>query len=303
MSAIDLFGGAGGWDEAAEDLGLGKPLGIEWDAAACATREARGLRTLQADVALLDPLDFAPCTVLIASAPCQAFSSGGKGAGRDAMPTYKEAIARMVGGAGMQMSLGAEDAPGVVDVEWLDAACGDPRAHLVLEPLRWALALRPDVVALEQVPPVLPLWEAMADALRGVGYSCWTGLLTSEMFGVPQTRLRAILIARREGVAAAPPPTHARYVAPRSESEADDQPEGRPSLSTHRAWPRPSAGARRRRRAQPSRRDRAATARRTRSTAARDAGSASTGRSRMAKGLTRRAAGPGCRCGRGRAPT
>lgn len=60
MNVIDLFAGPGGWDVAAAELGI-HPLGIEHDDAACATRKAAGLRTLQADVAALDPLDFAPC--------------------------------------------------------------------------------------------------------------------------------------------------------------------------------------------------------------------------------------------------
>ena len=38
----------------------------------------------------------------------------------------------------------------------------DPRTLLVLEPLRWALALTPSWLAWEQVPGVLPLWEACA---------------------------------------------------------------------------------------------------------------------------------------------
>lgn len=54
--AIDLFAGPGGWDVAAADLGF-RPLGIELDADACATRDAAGHRTLQADVAALSPVD------------------------------------------------------------------------------------------------------------------------------------------------------------------------------------------------------------------------------------------------------
>lgn len=73
---IDLFAGAGGWDWAARELGL-DPLGIEWDADACATREAAGLRTLKADVAALNPEHFRPCRMLIGSPPCPTFSAAG----------------------------------------------------------------------------------------------------------------------------------------------------------------------------------------------------------------------------------
>jgi DNA (cytosine-5)-methyltransferase 1 len=79
--AVDLFAGPGGWDVAARQLGI-DPLGIEYDDAACATRAAAGLLTLQADVAELDPTDFGPIDLVIASAPCPTFSGAGQGAGR-----------------------------------------------------------------------------------------------------------------------------------------------------------------------------------------------------------------------------
>ena len=77
MKAIDLFAGPGGWDVGAAALGI-EPVGVEYDDAACATREAAGLRTMQADVSALDPADFGPCDLLIASPPCQAWSMAGK---------------------------------------------------------------------------------------------------------------------------------------------------------------------------------------------------------------------------------
>jgi DNA (cytosine-5)-methyltransferase 1 len=57
---LDLFAGPGGWDEGIRDLGI-CPLGIEWDAAACATARAAGHRRLQADVAALDPAGSGRC--------------------------------------------------------------------------------------------------------------------------------------------------------------------------------------------------------------------------------------------------
>lgn len=72
MNALDLFAGPGGWDFAAESLGI-DVLGVELDDAAVATRDAAGLSTVHADVASLDPLDFGPVDGLIASPPCQAF--------------------------------------------------------------------------------------------------------------------------------------------------------------------------------------------------------------------------------------
>jgi DNA (cytosine-5)-methyltransferase 1 len=90
---------------------------------------------------------------------------------------------------------------------------------LVVEPLRWALALKPRWIALEQVPPVMPLWEVIAERLRAHGYSTWTGKLSAERYGVPQTRERAILLASLTGPVSEPPATHQRYIAPRRRDE------------------------------------------------------------------------------------
>lgn len=210
MTVIDKFAGPGGWDLAARALGI-DPLGIEWDDAACATRHAAGLRTLQADVAALNPADFAPVTGLIGSPPCTAFSMAGAGEGRNAIDVYLEAILRW---------WTKDEAP---DYAVLDEACGDPSAHLVLEPLRWARATSPEWIALEQVPTVLPVWEAIGTALS-VEYHVWTGLLSAERFGVPQTRTRAFLLARKKkyGPFDPPAPTHQRYVAPRVKEKQEE---------------------------------------------------------------------------------
>lgn len=84
---IDLFAGPGGWDVAARSLGF-ETLGIEWDRAAAATREAAGLRTLVADIRALDPMAYRGAHGLIASPPCTDFSVAGLRRGVDG-PTGK----------------------------------------------------------------------------------------------------------------------------------------------------------------------------------------------------------------------
>ena len=199
---VDLFAGPGGWDEALAGLGRTDVIGIEYDEPCCRTREAAGHATRHANVAELDPLDYAGIEGLIASPPCQAWSMAGKRLGEQDRELVMQVAVDLTRGVDRRAEAREEAA--------------DERSILAVEPLRWALALRPRWIACEQVPPVLGLWEAFATALEAVGYSTWTGILRAEQYGVPQTRQRAFLIARRDGIPACPPPpTHRRYVAPR----------------------------------------------------------------------------------------
>lgn len=191
--AIDLFAGAGGWDIAAKQIGL-RVMGIEWDEAACLTRKAAGLNTIKASVLDVDPAQFIGTRGLIASPPCQTFSMAGKGEGRKALDDVLAAIDDMTEGRD----------------PWEARQVSDERTRLVLEPLRWAMVLQPEWIAWEQVPTVLPVWERCADVLRSMGYAVATGNLQAEQYGVPQTRKRAVLVARR-AVAELPEPTHTKY--------------------------------------------------------------------------------------------
>ena len=155
MRALDLFAGAGGWDIAAEDLGIYVD-GVENMAEAVATRDAARLRTVLDDVRnVIDMLDLSTYDMLIASPPCQSFSMAGKGKGkgRNALPQILAAI----------YAFNTTRPPTYQEIA---AHVGDERAALVLEPLRVALAMRPTYIAFEQVPTVLPIWEACAEVLR-----------------------------------------------------------------------------------------------------------------------------------------
>lgn len=163
---LDLFAGPGGWDEGLRLLGRTDVIGVELDAMTCATRLAAGHETIQASVADLDPLQFFGYEGLIASPPCQSFSS-----------------------AGLQRGL------------------ADVRGQLVFEVLRYAQAIRPQWIACEQVKEVLPIWRSIAAELRLLGYYTWAGLLNAADFGVPQSRIRAFLLASRTRFTP-PQPTH-----------------------------------------------------------------------------------------------
>ncbi|WP_086559944.1 DNA cytosine methyltransferase [Streptomyces africanus] len=198
--ATDLFGGPGGWDLPARKRGL-IVTGIEKSRPACETRRAAGLGTVEGDVRDFGPADFPKARHLIGSPPCQPFAVNGLGKGRRALDAVLTFADRLAARQDIRRDLATLD---------------DERTGLVLEPLRWALEAidlgRPyETVMLEQVSPVLPVWEAVARILRAEGYGVATGRLSSERYGVPQTRVRAILAARLGGEAALPEPTHRKY--------------------------------------------------------------------------------------------
>jgi len=191
--AIDLCAGIG-WSVACERLGISE-LGIEIMDEAVATRTSMGMLTQQVSIADLPDTYCAQAPIQIAGPPCQTFSAAGNGEGR-----------RMLDEVLRRVSVFATTGTLIKGGE------GDPRTWLVLEPLRLAVGGMPMYIVWEQVPSVLPVWESCARVLDTAGYSTWTGILHSEQYGVPQTRKRAFLMARRDGIPAGPPvPTHSKY--------------------------------------------------------------------------------------------
>lgn len=188
MIRVD-YAGPGGVCEGLRLIGAPDVVGIEWDAAACATRAAAGHLTIRADLATYRP-HHRPGSVegYWASPPCQTFSTAGKGDGCDQLDALAHAIL-------------AED--------WAAADRFDPRTRHVIDAARTAVELGPVWIGMEQVPPVLPLWRALAHVLERHGYSTWAGVLCAADYGVPQTRRRAILMASRVRCVQPPSPTHA----------------------------------------------------------------------------------------------
>lgn len=208
LVALDLFAGTG-WGVACTALGI-REYGVEVMPQAVAVRALNGMRTIYRDVwaGLLGLEVVPPYNLLIASPPCQTFSMAGGGAGRKALDEVLAAI----------------DAGLYLEPERLIefGETHDPKTALVLAPLAQVAQDLPPYVVLEQVPPVLPVWQRYAEVMREWGYSVWVGIISAEQYGVPQTRKRAILIARADGVEAAPPtPTHSAYY-PRDPKRLDE---------------------------------------------------------------------------------
>ena len=198
IEMVELFAGPGGLGAGAKLEGV-HGQGIEWDPNAVATRRAAGLPTIHADVRAHGPADFPRATVLGGGPPCQTITVAGNGSGR------------------RELGLVIEGVKKTAAREHVDPAMfSDPRTPLVLEPLRWAVEAvdlgRPyKAIVLEQVREALPIWEAYADMLRLEGYEVATGVLATEQYGLPQTRRRAVLVARLGIPVALPAPTHRPY--------------------------------------------------------------------------------------------
>jgi len=241
---VDLYSGARGWDEGARLLGIDGIVGVELDEWACRTSVAAGHPVIRADVERYPAGHLAGrVDVLIESPPCQTFSTAGKGAGRVIETELRAAVADAVAGRrnlgahrrAMVRTLAAAMPRKTVRSARMQArrTPGQPRwvetepwtraertaeaqaqvrgATQVVVAARWIYDVRPRAIALEQVPAVLPLWQAMRPGLERLGYSVAVGLLSSEQYGVPQTRRRAFLVASLDRVARLPKPTHRAY--------------------------------------------------------------------------------------------
>lgn len=222
---VDLFAGPGGLDEGRRMAGHDTVplLGLEWERWACRTAMAAGHTRVRADVSKFPTAHLRGLIrLLLGAPPCPTFSMAGKGAGRLALDLFVWAVVEMLAGRDVRtevqarhrelllqpLPLGAihPDALARIEREVADAA-------LVLEPARWIHDTEPEAVVLEQVPAVLPIWQALARELRARGWSVWAGVLNAADYGVPQTRKRAILIASRVRAVAPPVPTHAEHPA------------------------------------------------------------------------------------------
>lgn len=75
----------------------------------------------------------------------------------------------------------------------------DPRNYLCMETIRWAKAMDPSVVVIENVAPFLqaPIWKKLEREFNKLGYDVQSGVHNAFDFGVPQLRQRSFTIASK----------------------------------------------------------------------------------------------------------
>ena len=78
---------------------------------------------------------------------------------------------------------------------------GTPRWGLLYHFARLVRALKPEFVAMENVPTVTKhtVYRDFAEALRNEGYTIWSDVVDCSQYGLPQGRKRTVLLASLEG--------------------------------------------------------------------------------------------------------
>ncbi len=165
----------------------------------------RGLRTVRAELGRYWPTGLRGIRGLIASPPCPAFSAAGSRSGVPDLTVLVKMLDSEAVGTWDDWAPHQALVDGGLTLDGM----------LLAEPARWIDRWAPLWIAFEQVPPVLPVWQALARWLERRGYSTWAGVLNAADFGVPQTRQRAFLMAHRDGRVVMPPAaTHDRTPTP-----------------------------------------------------------------------------------------
>ena len=167
IHAVDVFCGLGGLSLGLQKSGISISAGIDLDPACRYPFEQNiGAEFIEQDAFAIDPQTVralykrAKVSVLAGCAPCQPFSG---------YTTRRREI--------------------------------DERWQLLMEFLRIARGAEPDIVTLENVPrlALLPLWDQFVKGLADCGYNVAWGLLDASEHGVPQKRMRLILLGSRLG--------------------------------------------------------------------------------------------------------
>ena len=173
LSYLDLFAGAGGWSVGFDGAGFRHAAMYDANESACRTaKENFGDVVHCVDLSKYQEIDFPEVDVVVGSPPCQGFSNEG----------YKRKH--------------------------------DPRNNLVWTFLEVVQRVRPRVWVFENVPGFKRsyggyYYKLLTDELKRWDYRCNDFLLDAADYGVPQHRLRFVMIAARDFSPEMPPATHA----------------------------------------------------------------------------------------------
>lgn len=200
LQALSLFAGAGGLDIGVDQAGFKTVCSIEFDPHCISTleRNARGKKVWQVDVRALDP-DRVACVL--------GFRRGG--------------LALLHGGPPCQPFSQIGKQKGL----------SDPQGLLAFEMLRFAEALKPAAVIIEQVPRFLQatfaatatIKDILSERFYAIGYDLHATVLDAVDHGVAQRRKRAIIVCLRRGASFVfPPPRFGK--APNVGDAIDDLP-------------------------------------------------------------------------------
>ncbi len=177
-SVVDLFCGAGALSHGFVQEGFSLACGYDVDEACrYPFEENNDAPFVRRDVAAIDAEDLARefatnlPQVMVGCAPCQPFS---------------------------RYSQGRED----------------PKWKLLIDFARLVVAVSPDVLSMENVPQLATfnggdVFGEFVERLATAGYRVKWMIVDCRDYGVPQTRLRLVLIASRRGDPILPTPTHA----------------------------------------------------------------------------------------------
>lgn len=170
--AVSLFSGAGGMDIGVTNAGFLNVCSIEMDPHCVSTLRRNLVRSTvwQVDVQAVDPTRMA-----------------------ETLGIAKGEVALLHGGPPCQPFSQIGNKKGFLD----------PRGRLAFEMVRFADALRPGAVMLEQVPAFLDarasqdmsVLDVMREAFQSIGYEAKASVLNALDFEVPQRRKRAIIVA------------------------------------------------------------------------------------------------------------
>lgn len=168
---MSLFAGAGGLDIGVDGAGFKTICSVEIDPHCVSTlrHNARGKTVWQVDIRALDP-----------------------GRVADALDLGRDELSLLHGGPPCQpfSQIGKKQ------------GAADPRGQLVFEMVRFARALRPAAVLIEQVPTFLgtPIADGMhmvdilSEEFDAIGYQLRAAVLDAVEYGIPQRRKRALMV-------------------------------------------------------------------------------------------------------------